>query len=99
MPTYAYVCKQCGHSFDAVQSFTDPTLTTCEVCGGVLHKHYGSIGVTFKGSGFYRTDSRRKSAASVAAGSGHDSASTTPAPSTTAPTTSTPAASPAPAGS
>ncbi|MCP2637678.1 FmdB family transcriptional regulator [Microbacterium sp. HD4P20] len=58
MPTYAYACKQCGHRFDAVQSFADPTLTECPECGGPLRKAYGSIGVTFNGSGFYRTDSR-----------------------------------------
>ena len=58
MPTYAYACKQCGHRFDAVQSFADPALTECPVCGGPLRKEYGSIGVTFNGSGFYRTDSR-----------------------------------------
>ncbi|WP_426320694.1 FmdB family zinc ribbon protein [Microbacterium sp. E-13] len=58
MPTYAYACKQCGHRFDAVQSFADPALTECPECGGPLRKEYGSIGVTFNGSGFYRTDSR-----------------------------------------
>ncbi|MGA7149357.1 MAG: FmdB family zinc ribbon protein [Microbacterium sp.] len=58
MPTYAYACKNCGHRFDAVQSFADPTLTECPECGGALRKEYGSIGVTFNGSGFYRTDSR-----------------------------------------
>jgi putative FmdB family regulatory protein len=58
MPTYAYACKNCGHRFDAVQSFSEPTLTECPQCGGVLRKEYGSIGVTFNGSGFYRTDSR-----------------------------------------
>ena len=58
MPTYAYACKQCGHRYDAVQSFADPTLTECPECGGPLRKEYGSIGVTFNGSGFYRTDSR-----------------------------------------
>ena len=58
MPTYAYACKECGHRFDAVQSFADPTLTECPECGGALRKEYGSIGVTFNGSGFYRTDSR-----------------------------------------
>lgn len=58
MPTYAYACKQCGHRFDAVQSFAEPALTECPQCGGVLRKEYGSIGVTFNGSGFYRTDSR-----------------------------------------
>ena len=58
MPTYAYACKACGHQFDAVQAFTDPTLTECPECGGALRKQYGTIGVTFNGSGFYRTDSR-----------------------------------------
>lgn len=59
MPTYAYACKQCGHRFDAVQSFTDAALTVCPHCGGgPLRKQYGSIGVTFNGPGFYRTDSR-----------------------------------------
>lgn len=58
MPTYAYACKSCGHRFDAVQAFTDPALTECPECGGALRKQYGSIGVTFNGSGFYRTDSR-----------------------------------------
>lgn len=58
MPTYTYACTQCGHRFDAVQSFTDDALTECPECGGPIRKHYGSIGVSFKGSGFYRTDSR-----------------------------------------
>lgn len=58
MPTYAYACTQCGHRFDAVQSFSDAALTECPECGGVLRKQYGSVGVTFNGSGFYRTDSR-----------------------------------------
>lgn len=64
MPTYAYACRQCGHRFDAVQSFADPALTECPECGGPLRKEYGSIGVTFNGSGFYRTDSRSGAAAS-----------------------------------
>lgn len=58
MPTYAYACKQCAHRFEQVQSFADPALTECPECGGPLRKEYGSIGVTFNGSGFYRTDSR-----------------------------------------
>ena len=58
MPTYAYRCRDCGHAFDAVQSFTDDALTQCPECDGVLRKQYGSVGVSFKGSGFYRTDSR-----------------------------------------
>ena len=72
MPTYAYACKQCGHRFDAVQSFADPTLTECPECGGPLRKEYGSIGVTFNGSGFYRTDSR---AAAKGSGSGSETKS------------------------
>ena len=58
MPTYAYACTACGHAFDAVQKFSDAALTECPECGGRLRKVYTSIGVTFKGSGFYRTDSR-----------------------------------------
>ena len=58
MPTYAYACKTCAHRFEIVQSFSDASLTECPECGGVLRKEYGSIGVTFNGSGFYRTDSR-----------------------------------------
>lgn len=57
MPTYVYQCRQCGRTFEARQSFSDAPLTTCEVCGGELRKHYGSVGVTFNGSGFYHTDS------------------------------------------
>jgi len=79
MPTYAYACKNCGHRFDAVQSFADPTLTECPECGGELRKEYGSIGVTFNGSGFYRTDSRaaekKGSGTSSSSGSGSGSGS------------------------
>ena len=58
MPTYQYACTQCEHRFEQVQSFSDASLTECPVCGGKLRKVYGSVGVVFKGSGFYRTDSR-----------------------------------------
>ena len=58
MPTYAYVCRDCGRTTEAVQAFTDPSLTVCPHCGGRLRKQYGTVGVTFNGSGFYRTDSR-----------------------------------------
>jgi putative FmdB family regulatory protein len=58
MPTYAYKCKDCGHALEVQQGFSDPSLTECPVCGGRLRKQYGSVGVTFNGSGFYRTDSR-----------------------------------------
>ncbi|MFE6997540.1 FmdB family zinc ribbon protein [Microbacterium sp. NPDC057659] len=67
MPTYSYACTSCGHSFDAVQSFSDDALTVCPECGGALRKQYGSIGVTFNGSGFYRTDSRKGSSSAGSA--------------------------------
>lgn len=63
MPTYAYACTSCGHAFDAVQSFSDAALTECPECGGALRKRYGTVGVTFNGSGFYRTDSRASAGA------------------------------------
>ncbi|MFL6140396.1 MAG: FmdB family zinc ribbon protein [Labedaea sp.] len=63
MPTYQYACTACDHRFEEVQSFTDPSLTECPECAGRLRKLYGSVGVVFKGSGFYRTDSRTKSTA------------------------------------
>ncbi|MDR7233187.1 FmdB family zinc ribbon protein [Agrococcus sp. BE272] len=81
MPVYAYACTACGHAFDARQSFDEPSLTVCEVCGGALRKQFGTIGVTFNGSGFYRTDSRAKSApasGSPQPGTAKTSASTTP---------------------
>ncbi len=58
MPTYAYACKDCGHNFDIVQSFTDNSLSICPECQGALRKKFNSVGVVFKGPGFYRTDSR-----------------------------------------
>jgi putative FmdB family regulatory protein len=58
MPTYEYVCRQCGEHLEVVQSFTDDALTECPNCGGVLKKVFGNIGIVFKGSGFYKTDSR-----------------------------------------
>jgi putative FmdB family regulatory protein len=58
VPTYSYACTECDNRFDAVQAFSDDALTTCEKCSGRLRKLFGSVGVVFKGSGFYRTDSR-----------------------------------------
>lgn len=58
MPTYEYRCKACGHELEAVQAFTDDPLTACPECGGQLRKRFGAVGITFKGSGFYKTDSR-----------------------------------------
>ncbi|WP_295034979.1 FmdB family zinc ribbon protein [uncultured Microbacterium sp.] len=83
MPTYSYACTACGHRFDAVQSFSDSALTECPECQGRLRKEYGSIGVTFNGSGFYRTDSRAGSGSSSSAGASskaESTASTEPAP-------------------
>ena len=58
MPTYSYRCTECGNAFDIHQSFSEDSLTVCDVCGGRLRKLFNTIGVTFNGSGFYRTDSR-----------------------------------------
>lgn len=58
MPTYQYACTACHHQLEAVQSFTDDPLTQCPVCDGQLRKLFGSVGIVFKGPGFYRTDSR-----------------------------------------
>ena len=61
MPTYQYACSGCGHQFETVQSFSDDSLTTCPDCGqDQLRKVFGSVGVVFKGSGFYRNDSRNE---------------------------------------
>jgi putative FmdB family regulatory protein len=58
MPTYQYRCTECGHDLEAVQKFSDAALTECPNCGGTLRKVFNAVGVVFKGSGFYRTDSR-----------------------------------------
>lgn len=71
MPTYSYACAACEHRFDEVQSIHDDALTVCPECGGALRKVFGTVGVSFKGSGFYRTDSRepKKSAPSTSSSS------------------------------
>jgi putative FmdB family regulatory protein len=61
VPTYQYVCTECGDPHEAVQAFTDASLTTCPSCGGQLRKVFSAVGVVFKGSGFYRNDSRTAS--------------------------------------
>ncbi|MGE3288328.1 MAG: FmdB family zinc ribbon protein [Pseudonocardia sp.] len=73
MPTYQYACKDCGHRFEAVQSFADASLTECPQCSGGLRKVFSSVGIVFKGSGFYRTDSRSGSSTVGAAGGGSSS--------------------------
>ena len=73
MPTYEYRCKGCGEQLEVVQAFTDDALTVHDACGGELRKVFGSVGISFKGSGFYKTDSRPGS--SRANGSGESSSS------------------------
>jgi putative FmdB family regulatory protein len=63
MPTYEYACTECGNRIEVVQSISEAPLTTCTVCGGALRKVFSPVGIVFKGSGFYRTDSRGKPAA------------------------------------
>jgi putative FmdB family regulatory protein len=63
VPTYQYACTACGEQLEAVQSFTDAALTECPACGGALRKVFSAVGVVFKGSGFYKTDSRKASSA------------------------------------
>jgi len=72
VPTYQYACTACGHQLEAVQSFADDPLTECPACQGRLRKLFSSVGIVFKGSGFYRTDSRASNGSS-SGGSGSDS--------------------------
>lgn len=99
MPTYSYACTSCDNRFDIVQSFTDDALTECNECSGKLRKLFNSVGIVFKGSGFYRTDSRSggstasepaKSDSSPAASSGTSSSSSSS--SSTSSSTAAPAA-------
>ncbi|MEO5662292.1 MAG: FmdB family zinc ribbon protein [Nocardioides sp.] len=76
MPTYQYACTECGHAFEQFQSFSDDSLTECPVCQGRLRKVFNAVGVVFKGSGFYRTDSRAGSSSTVPAAKSESSSST-----------------------
>ncbi|MFJ8947286.1 FmdB family zinc ribbon protein [Streptomyces sp. NPDC102395] len=69
MPTYQYQCTECGEGLEAVQKFTDDALTECPSCGGRLKKVFSAVGIVFKGSGFYRNDSRGSSSSSSPAAS------------------------------
>jgi putative FmdB family regulatory protein len=89
MPTYQYACTECGHSFEQFQSFSEDALTVCPECDGRLRKLFNAVGVVFKGSGFYRTDSRSASSSSTPAStssstSSSDSGSSSPSTSSTA---------------
>jgi putative FmdB family regulatory protein len=102
VPTYQYACTECGEQLEAVQSFSDPSLTECPKCSGQLRKVFSAVGVVFKGSGFYKTDSRGNGAKSDSPGKAEtkstestssDSTSTSKkAETTSSSTTSTPAA-------
>ena len=91
MPTYQYSCTECGHFFEQFQSFSEDSLTVCPQCEGRLRKVFNAVGVVFKGSGFYRTDSRASTTAGDAAkpsgststGDGGTSTGATPATSST----------------
>ncbi|MEV6767535.1 FmdB family zinc ribbon protein [Nocardia sp. NPDC051030] len=91
MPTYSYACTECDNKFDIVQSFSDDTLTVCDRCNGKLRKLFNSVGIVFKGSGFYRTDSRNGTTSSEPAksSSASESSSSSTAPSAPASSSST----------
>ncbi|MCW2857759.1 MAG: FmdB family transcriptional regulator [Marmoricola sp.] len=103
MPTYQYSCTECGHFFEAVQSFSDDSLTVCPECDGKLRKVFNAVGVVFKGSGFYRNDSRGSTTSATPATSSENGSSTPAAPAAestskkTESTTSSTASAPAPA--
>ena len=93
MPTYEYVCKNCGQHLEVVQSFHDDALTICPKCTGELKKVFGNVGIVFKGSGFYKNDSRSKSSSTTSSNTTNPSTPSTPespATPTSTPTPSTP---------
>ena len=78
MPTYQYACTECGHAFEQFQNFSDDTLTVCPSCEGRLRKVFNAVGVVFKGSGFYRNDSRKADSSTLSStSSSSDSSSST----------------------
>jgi putative FmdB family regulatory protein len=102
VPTYSYACTDCDDRFDTVQAFSDDALTTCNKCSGRLRKLFNSVGVVFKGSGFYRTDSREggKSSSSTSSSESSSSSGTgTEKSSGSADKSSTPTSAPAAAAS
>lgn len=94
MPTYQYRCADCGHFFEIVQSFSDDSLTVCPQCEGALRKVFNAVGVVFKGSGFYKTDSRSTSSSSSSSSdsSSNGSSSSSSSSSSTGTSSATPAA-------
>jgi putative FmdB family regulatory protein len=75
MPTYDYRCRDCGHEFEIQQSFADDALTECPQCAGSLRKVFGNVGISFKGSGFYKNDSRSGSGSKTPSSSSSSSSS------------------------
>lgn len=94
MPTYEYECQQCHERVEAVQKFTDASLTVCPLCGGELRKVFSAVGIVFKGSGFYKNDSRKSGSSSESSTTSSSSSSSTASESSSAPA---PAPTPAPA--
>ncbi|MEV0584027.1 FmdB family zinc ribbon protein [Nonomuraea sp. NPDC050310] len=96
MPTYQYVCNDCGEPLEVVQKFSDDALTVCPSCEGELRKVFSAVGIVFKGSGFYRTDNRSSSststASTTASGTNGKSATETKTPASTSSEASKPAA-------
>lgn len=93
MPTYEYECQSCHQRLEVVQKFSDPTLTTCEACGGELRKVFSAVGIVFKGSGFYKNDSRGAKSSTTPPASSSSTTAPAPAPAATTPAATTPAAS------
>jgi putative FmdB family regulatory protein len=95
VPTYQYACTnpEGKHEFEVVQSFSDAPVSECPECGAPVRKVYGSVGVVFKGSGFYRTDSRKSSSASEVSSSSGSSSSSSKESSSSTPAASTPSTS------
>ena len=89
MPTYQYACTECDHFFEQFQSFSDDALTVCPQCSGKLRKVFNAVGVVFKGSGFYRTDSRSSSSSSDSASSSSSTSSSSSAASSESTSSST----------
>lgn len=92
MPVYSYACKSCGHAFDIHQDFSEDSLTICPECQGQLKKVFGTVGVSFKGSGFYATDSRSSTSSTVPPAKETSKATSTTSSSSETSTASAPAA-------
>ena len=99
MPTYQYACTECGHAFEQFQSFSDDALTVCPECEGKLRKVYNAVGVVFKGSGFYKTDSRSASTGSSSSSSSSYSSASSSSSTAASSSSSTTSSASAPASS